>query len=72
MADDKRATAKSVDKAEEKVQTAVDQETEQGFRGVEVDKTPNEHYTVSGVLADKPVPENAADPAAARRDAASS
>lgn len=33
-------------------------ETEQGFRGVEVDDTPNENYTVAGVLANKPTPEN--------------
>lgn len=37
---------------------------EQGFRGVEVDPTPNEHYTVAGVTAGKPTPET--DTAAAK------
>jgi hypothetical protein len=27
----------------------IDRETEQGFRGVEVDPTPNENYTLAGV-----------------------
>jgi hypothetical protein len=39
------------------VQKIVDTETEQGFRGVEVDTTPNENYTVAGVTAGKPTPE---------------
>lgn len=39
-------------------------ETEQGFRGVEVDPTPNEHYTVGGVVAGKPTPETDAGSAA--------
>lgn len=42
---------------EEQVQETVDKETDQGFHGVEVDPTPNENYTVSGVTSDKPVPE---------------
>lgn len=28
-----------------------------GYRGVQVDTTPNENYTVAGVLAGKPTPE---------------
>lgn len=39
------------------VQAAVDRETEQGFRGVETDPTPNENYTVDGVTSGKPTPE---------------
>lgn len=39
------------------VQRRVDQENEQGFRGIEVDPTPNENYTVAGVTAGKPTPE---------------
>lgn len=35
----------------------VDVETEQGFRGVEVDPTPNENYTLAGVTSGKPTPE---------------
>lgn len=67
MADEK----KSVEKAEKQVEKAVATETDQGFRGNEIDSTPNENYTVKGVLAGKPVPETAADPVAARREAAS-
>lgn len=49
----------------DEVQEKVDAETEQGFRGVETDDTPNEHYTVAGVTAGKPVPET--DPEQARK-----
>jgi hypothetical protein len=45
------------------VQEAVDVETAQGFRGVEVDPTPNENYTLAGVVEGKPTPET--DPEAA-------
>jgi len=41
----------------EQVQAAVDVETEQGFRGVEVDQTPNEAYTVAGQAAGAGTPE---------------
>ena len=60
---------KDVQKAEADAQKAVDVETEQGFIGTEVDKTPNHAYTVAGVLAGEPVPEAEADPVAARRAA---
>ena len=46
-----------------------DQDMAQGFAGVQVDLTPSEHYTVAGVIAGESVPETAADPAAAHRDA---
>lgn len=46
------------------VQQKVDAETEQGFRGVEVDPTPNENYTLAGQNAGAPVPET--DDATAR------
>ena len=39
------------------VQKTVDEEQKQGFRGANTDPTPNENYTVKGVLADKPTPE---------------
>jgi len=39
------------------VQEAVDVETEQGFRGVEVDPTPNENYTLAGQNEGAPTPE---------------
>lgn len=69
MADNKNDADKGVKDAAEQVKTVADQEAEQGFRGVEVDGTPNENYTVAGVIAGKPVPEAAADPVAARREA---
>jgi hypothetical protein len=40
-----------------KVQKLVDVETEQGFRGVEVDQTPNEAYTLAGQVAGMATPE---------------
>lgn len=57
----------ATEKAAEQVQAAVDVETEQGFRGVEVDPTPNENYTVQGVTSGKPTPET--DPKAAEKAA---
>lgn len=45
----------------DEVQANVDAENEQGFRGVKVDPTPDEHYTVAGVTAGKPTPETDAD-----------
>jgi hypothetical protein len=50
------------------VQSAMDKATERGFIGNEVDTTPNEHYTVAGVLAGKPTPET--DPQAAAKASA--
>ncbi len=32
-------------------------EEDKGYRGVQADETPNENYTVAGVLAGKPTPE---------------
>ena len=52
------------------VQEAVDQENEQGFRGVEVDPTPNENYTVSGVVEGAPTPETDSETAKTAREAA--
>lgn len=39
------------------VDKLITEETEQGFRGVEVDQTPNENYTIAGVTSGKPTPE---------------
>lgn len=50
--------AESGDGGAAEVQKIADEEVEQGFRGVEVDETPNDHYTVEGVLAGKPTPES--------------
>lgn len=60
--------AAGVEDVADKVQENVDAETEQGFRGVEVDPTDNEAYTVSGVTSGAPTPETdagAADEVAA-------
>lgn len=48
-------------KALDAVQTAVDEETEQGYRGSTPDPTPNENYTVAGVVAGAPTPETDPD-----------
>jgi hypothetical protein len=54
--------------ANAKVQKAFDVETEQGFRGVEVDPTDNAAYTVAGVTAGAPTPETSLAAADAARD----
>lgn len=50
-----RKTKDDIGQAE--VQKLADKETDKGLHGDEVDQTPNEHYTVGGVLAGKPTPE---------------
>lgn len=40
------------------IQRITDEGEEQGFLGVEVDPTPNEHYTVQGVTSGKSTPES--------------
>lgn len=53
-----KAAAEKADSANaDQVQEKVDQELKQGFRGVEVDSTPNEAYTVAGVTSGMPTPE---------------
>lgn len=59
------AGGQPTDSVTEEVQKKVDDETEKGFRGTEVDSTPNENYTVEGVLAGAPTPET--DPDHARQ-----
>jgi hypothetical protein len=56
-----RKTAAPKDAAQQEVQKAVDKAEERGLLGVEVDPTPNENYTVAGVLAGAPTPETDAD-----------
>lgn len=59
---------KGAERGSAEVQDKVDVETEQGFRGVETDPTPNENYTVQGVTKGAPTPETdagTADEAAA-------
>ena len=57
-------TTEHDDPPSQRVQETVNVETEQGFAGVKVDPTPNEHYTVPGVIAGKPTPETDRDQAA--------
>ena len=64
MADDKSKQhvenpnlEKGKDLGGEEVQAKMDEEVEQGFRGANVDPTPDANYTVAGVTANKPTPE---------------
>lgn len=41
----------------DQVQARVDEENEHGMRGIKVDPTPNENYTVAGVTSGAPTPE---------------
>lgn len=63
--------AKSAERDNREVEEKVDDETAQGFRGVAVDPTPRENYTVQGVVAGKPTPETDAKAAAAARESVS-
>ena len=51
------ATSKDQPKDEKALEEKVDAELAQGFRGVEIDQTPNENYTVAGVTSGKKTPE---------------
>jgi hypothetical protein len=62
-------TKKTNDVGQDQVQDAVDIETEQGFRGTQVDPTPDSAYSVAGVNKDAPTPETD-DDAAAKADGA--
>lgn len=62
---DKNEATKEVADATDQAQETVDKETQQGFRGTEVDLTPNENYTVAGVTSGADVPEAHADKQAA-------
>lgn len=53
------------------VQSRMDHYTEQGFRGVKVDPTPNDNYTVAGVTSGAPTPETDEDAEAEARTALS-
>jgi hypothetical protein len=60
---ERKSNAKAEKAEETSAQEAIDVETEQGFRGVEVDPTPNENYTLAGQNAGKPTPETDEDAA---------
>lgn len=55
-------------KASSTADKQIDLEQSQGFRGTEVDSTPNENYTVAGVTSGKPTPETDAGSAQAARE----
>lgn len=61
---------KKQDDASAEVAASMAPEQEQGFRGVEVDPTPNEHYTVAGVTKGKPTPETDEKAAEAAKEGA--
>ncbi len=50
------------------LQKKIDAENAQGFRGTEVDPTPNENYTVAGVTSGAPTPETDTETAKKVRD----
>jgi len=50
-------TEEGDDVGQEELQERVDAEEEFGMRGIKVDPTPNEAYTVAGVTAGQPTPE---------------
>lgn len=56
-----RKTQPPQDAAQKEVQKAVDKAEERGLLGVEIDPTPNENYTVAGVLSGAPTPETDPD-----------
>lgn len=45
------------DLGQAEVQAAADAAAEKGYFGTVPDDTPNEHYTLAGVIAGKPTPE---------------
>lgn len=54
---DSTQPVESPPEADPQVAARMGVETAQGFRGTEVDSTPNENYTVAGVTSGKPTPE---------------
>jgi hypothetical protein len=56
--------AKATRSTETTPESVMAKETARGFRGIEVDPTPNENYTVAGVTSKAPTPETDAGLAA--------
>ncbi|MFF0277452.1 hypothetical protein [Streptomyces sp. NPDC004330] len=54
---EQKADASASDGVAAAVQRRMDEGAERGLLGVEVDPTPNEHYTVAGVTEGLPTPE---------------
>lgn len=66
----KKDISGGADLGADQVQQRVDAENKQGFAGVEVDPTPNENYTMQGVIEGAPTPETDPETAKVARDAA--
>jgi hypothetical protein len=64
-----KADAVAADQSTADIQKQVEQDEARGFRGVEVDPTPNENYTIAGVTSGAPTPETDDDAAEAARKA---
>lgn len=47
----------AADTSTAEAQQKADEDTARGFRGIEVDSTPNENYTIAGVTSGAPTPE---------------
>lgn len=60
-----KADKSSTDAGAAQVQAAMDEATAKGYLGEKTDPTPNEHYTLQGVVAEKPTPETDPEAAAA-------
>lgn len=59
-----KGAARKAEQGNKAVQAAFDKETEQGYRGeAATDPTPNENYTVAGVISGAPTPETDHDAA---------
>lgn len=63
-----KADAVAADDAVAEVQSKMDEATDQGYRGVAVDPTPNEAYTLQGAASGAPTPETDADAAAKAKE----
>ncbi len=64
-----KADAIAADTSAAEVQAKADEDQARGFRGVEVDPTPNENYTIAGVTSGAPTPETDDDAAETARKA---
>jgi hypothetical protein len=64
-----KADAVKADTSTAEVQAKADEDAARGFRGVEVDPTPNENYSVAGVTSGAPTPETDDDAADEARKA---
>lgn len=57
MSEKKTTKTEPADAGQDEVQRRFDEAAEKGYFGVTPDETPNENYTLGGVIAGKPTPE---------------